>query len=172
LAGSIDPWGKVARPEGPPAQSRVSGQGLMKQGPNQSSQAYSEAVFDNIMEQVWPVALRKSPAPGQKSHVDDSGQSSGQARAVQPVQAASPGGQPAGAGPTREVPVRLASGRSSDGINLAVQDSGGGHLVKSPRILTGPSPSVSTEVGPNELRRSGRQRSQLSPYQAGTSGME
>ena len=163
---------RVARPEGPPGQSRVSGQGLIKQGPDQSSQGYSEAVFDNIMEQVWPVALRKSPAPGQKSHVDDSGESSGQARAAQPVQAASPGGQPAGAGPTLEVPVRSVSGRSSDGINLAVHDSGGGYLVKSPQILAGSSLSVSKEVGSIELRRSGRQCSQLSTYQAGSSGME
>ena len=116
---------RVARPAGPPGQSNVSGQGVMKQGPNQSSLAYGEAVIENIVEQVWPVALRKSPAPGQRSHVDDSGPSSGHARGVQPVQAASPGGQPAGVGPTWDEPVRLASGRSADGINLAVQDLGG-----------------------------------------------
>ena len=45
---------RVAGPAGPPAQSNVSGQGLMKQGPNQSSQANSEAVLNNLMEQVWP----------------------------------------------------------------------------------------------------------------------
>jgi hypothetical protein len=123
--GAMDTVGSqgpgVARPAVPPGQSNGSGQGLMKQGPNQSSQAYGEVVFENILEQVWPVALRKSPAPGQRSHVDDSGPSSGQARGVQPVQAASPGGQPAGVGPTRDESVRLASGRSADGINLAVQ---------------------------------------------------
>ena len=81
-----------------PGLSNGSGQGLMKQGPNQSSQAYGEAIFENILEQVWPEALHKSPAPGQRSHVDDSGPSSGQVRGVQPVQAASPGGQPAGVG--------------------------------------------------------------------------
>ena len=124
---------RVARPEVPPAQSRVSGQGLMKQGPNQSSQAFSEGVFDNMMEQIadWDYpgnivrqALCKPPAPVQSSHVADSGQSRGQAGAVQPVQTARPRGQPAGAGPTLEVLDRLASGRSSDGHDLVVQDSG------------------------------------------------
>jgi hypothetical protein len=144
----------------------------MKQALGQSNQAYGEAIFENILEQVRPGVLRKSPVSGQRSLGDDSGPNSGQARGVQPVQAASPGGQPAGVGPTRDKSVRLASRESADGINLAVQDLGGDQLVSTPQNLAGAAPGGSKEVSSIDLRRSGRQRTKLSPYQAGASGME
>ena len=53
-----------------------------------------------------------------------------------------------------------------------MQDLGGEQLVSTPQILAGSTPGVSKEVGSIDLRRSGRQRTKLSPYQAGTSGME
>ena len=86
---------RVARPE--VQGSMVSRQGLMKKGPNQTSQAFYEDVCDNMMEQIadWDYpgnivrqALRKPPAPALGSHVADLGQSRGQAGAVQPVQSA------------------------------------------------------------------------------------
>ena len=163
----------VARPE--VQGSMVSRQGLMKKGPNQTNQAFYEDM-EEIADWDYPgnivrQALHKPPAPALSSHVADSGQSHGQAGAVQPVQSASPRVQPAGAGAAREVQDRLASKSSSQGNDLVVQDSVGGQLVKAPQILSGSSPSTSAEVGPQEIRRSGRQRSQLNTYQAGTSGM-
>ena len=161
--------------------------GIMKKGPDGgsrhegTSQVFYEDVCDNMMEQIADLdypgnivrqAFCKPPVPSLGSHVADSGQSRGQAGAVQPVQSASPRVQPVGAGAVLEVEDRLASRGSSQGNNLVVQDSVGGHLVESPQILSGPSPSASAEVGPKEIRRSGRQRSQLNPYQAGTLGME
>ena len=145
------------------------------------SQAFYEDVCDNMMKQVadWDYpgnvvrqAFHKPPAPALVPHVADSGQSCGQAGAVQPVQSASPRVQPAGAGAVLEVQDRLASRGVSQGNNLVVQDSVGGQLVKLPPNLLGPSPSAIVEVGPVEIRRSGRQRSQMYPYQAGAGGME
>ena len=67
---------------------------------------------------------------------------------------------------------RLASRGASQGNNLVVQDSVGGQLVELPPNLSGTSPSAIVEVGPQETRRSGRQHSQVYPYQAGAGGME
>ena len=67
---------------------------------------------------------------------------------------------------------RLASRSASQGNNLVVQDSVGGQLVEPSPNLSGPSPSAIVEVGPQEIRRSGRQCSQIYPYQAGAGGMK
>jgi hypothetical protein len=161
-----------ARPAGIPRQRNGSGQDIMKQAPGQSNQAFGEAIFENLFEQVRPGVLHKSHVSGQRSLDDDSGPSSGQARGVQPVQAASPGGQPAGVGPAQDKSVRLASRESTDGINLAVQGLGGDRLAGTPQDLAGAAPGGKKEVSSTDIRRSGRQRTRLSPYQAGTSGME
>ena len=57
--------------------------------------------------------------------------------------------QPAGAGAVLEVQDRLASRGASQGNNLVVQDSVGGHLFESPQILSGPSPFASAEYNIN-----------------------
>jgi hypothetical protein len=50
----------------------------MKQAPGQSNQAYGEAIFDNLFDQVRPGVLQKSHVSGQRSPLnDDSGPSSG-----------------------------------------------------------------------------------------------
>ena len=163
---------RSAGPAVTPGQSNGSVQGLMKQAPGQSDQEFGEAIFENLLEQVRPGLLRKSHVSGQRSLNDDSGPSREQARGVQPVQAASPGGQPAGVGPTRDKSVRLASRESTDGNKLAVQDLGVDQLAGTPQSLAGAVPGGGKEVSPIDIRRSGRQRIKLSPYQAGTGGME
>ena len=150
--------------------------------PNEGpSQAFYEDVCDNIMKQVadWDYpgnvvrqAFHKPPAPALVPHVADSGQSCGRAGAGQPDQPASPRVQPAGAGAVLEVQDRLASRSASQGNNLVVQDSVGGQLVEPSPNLSGPSPRAIVEVGPQEIRTSGRQRSQIYAYQAGAGGME
>ena len=117
-------------------------------------------------------AFHKPPAPALVPHVADSGQSCGRAGAGQPGQPASPRVQPAGAGAVLGVQDRLGSRSASQGNNLVVQDSVGGQLVEPSPNLSGPSPSAIVEVGPQEIRRSGRQCSQIYPYQAGAGGMK
>ena len=87
---------------------------------------------------------------------------------------AKPRVQPAGAGAVLEVQDRLKTRSASQGNNLVMQEQVDGQLVESSPHLSGLSPSTENvlEVGPQEIRRSGRQRSQFSPYQAGTGGME
>ena len=178
----------------------VPRQSTMKKGPNEGSrhgenvpsqtgmkpnegpsQAFYEDVCDNIMKQVadWDYpgnvvkqAFHKPPAPALVPHVADSGQSCGRAGAGQPDQPASPRVQHAGAGAVLEVQDRLASRSASQGNNLVVQDSVGGQLVEPSPNLSGPSPRAIVEVGPQEIRTSGRQRSQIYAYQAGAGGME
>ena len=123
--------------------------------------------------------MHKPPAPALAPHVADSGQSNVQAGAGQPGQPASPRVQPARAGAVLEVQDRLESRSASKRNNLVVQEQVDGQLGEPSQQLSyavppGPSPSAEhvVEVGPPEVRRSGRQRSQFSPYQAGTGGME
>ena len=124
----------------------------------------------NIVRQ----ALHKPPAPALATHVADSGQSSVQAGAGQPGQPVSPRVQPAGAGAVLEVQDRLESRSASQGNNLLVQEQVNGQSAEPSPHLSGLSPRTDhvLEVDPQEIRRSGRQRSQFYPYQAGTGGME
>ena len=124
--------------------------------------------------------LRKKPsrlksgglsAPG--SNVADSGQSQAQAESRQP---ASSGQGSGGAGGVLEGQERLDLRNSSQSDKTVVQD--GPQREPSPHQIDGaqrrssPHLEQSVEVGLPEVRRSSRQRSQLSPYQAGTGGME
>ena len=116
----------------------------------------------NIVRQ----ALHKPPAPALAIHVADSGRSSVRAGAGQPGQPASPRVQPAGAGAVLEVQDRLESRSASQGNNILVQEQVDGQLAKQSPHLSGLSPRTDhvLEVGPQEIRRSGRQRSQFYPY--------
>ena len=84
--------------------------------------------------------------------------------------------QPARAGTVLEVEDRLETRSASQKNNLVVQEQVDGQLGEQQSYAVPPGPSPSTEhvveVGPPEVHRSGRQRSQFSPYQAGTGGME
>ena len=53
-----------------------------------------------------------------------------------------------------------------------MQDLGVDQLAGTPQSLAGAFPGGGKEVSPIDIRRSGRQRIKLSPYQAGTGGME
>jgi hypothetical protein len=164
---------KSAMPAGIPGQSDGSGQALMKQAPGQSDQAYGEAIFENLFNQVRPGVLRGSHVSGQRSLLnDDSGPSKEQSRGVQPVQAASQGGQPARVGPAQDKSVRSASRESTGVDNLAVQVLGRDQLVGTSQDLAGAGPGGSEEVSSTVIRRSGRHRTKLIPYQAGSLGME
>jgi hypothetical protein len=88
------------------------------------------------------------------------------------VQAASPGGQPAGVGPAQDKSVRSASRESTDGVNLAVQGLRGDQLAGTPQDLAGAAPGGKKEVSSTDIRRSGRHRTKINPYQAGSLGME
>jgi hypothetical protein len=122
---------------------------------------------------VRPGVLRKSHVSGQRSLLnDDSGPSSEQSRGVQPVQAASPGGPPARVGPAQDKSVRSASRESTDVANLAVQGLRSDQLAGTPQDLAGAAPGGTEEVSSTDIRRSGRHRTKINPYQAGSSGMK
>ena len=68
---------------------------------------------------------------------------------------------------------RLENRSASQIDNLVVQVDG--QLREpSPHLSNGAPPSLeqAVEVGPPDVRRSNRQRSNILPYQAGTGGME
>ena len=118
----------------------------------------------NIVRQ----AFHKPPALS--PHAADSGGSNVRAGGGQPV---SVRGQPAGAGVVLESQDRLENRSASQIDNLVVQVDG--QLREpSPHQSNGAPPSLeqAVEVGLPEVRRSSRQRSNISPYQAGTGGME
>ena len=150
--------------------------------PNEGpSQAVYEDTCEKLMRQVveWDYpgnvlrqALHKSQALG--THVADSGGSNVRAGAGQPVSVRE---QTAGAGVVLEGQDRLENRSASQKNNLVVQVDG--QLGKpSPQqsyaVPPRPSPSLElgVEVGLPEVRRSGRQRSHCSPYQAASGGME
>ena len=117
-------------------------------------------------------ALRKPPALS--THAADSGGSSARAEGGQPV---SDRGQPAGAGVVLGRQDRLENRSASQKDNLVVQVDGQLNEPsphQSNGVPPGPSPSLeqAVEVGRPEVRRSVRQRSNISPCQAGTLGME
>ena len=106
------------------------------------------------------------------THGADSGESSVRAGVGQPVSGRE---QPAGAGVVLEGQGRLENRSASQKNNLVVQVQVDGQFgAPSPQqsnvVLPGPSASLeqAVEVGLPEVRRSGRQRSQFSPYQAGS----
>ena len=116
--------------------------------------------------------MRKPSALG--THVADSGGSNARAESGQPVSVRD---QPAGAGVVLERQVRLDN-RSASQTDKSVVQVDGQLRGPSPQQSDGapprPSPSLeqAVEVGLPEVRRSSRQRSNISPYQAGTGGME
>ena len=86
-------------------------------------------------------------------------------------------GHPAGAGVVLERQDRLENRSASQTDNLVVQVDGqlrGPSPQQSDGALPRPSPSLeqAVEVGLPNVRRSSRQRSHISPYQAGSGGME
>ena len=118
----------------------------------------------NIVRQ----AFHKPPALS--PHAADSGGSNVRAGGGQPV---SVRGQPARAGVVLESQDRLENRSASQIDNLVVQVDG--QLREpSPHQSNGAPPSLeqAVEVGLPEVRRSIRQRSNISPYQARTGGME
>ena len=156
-----------------PGQSVESGQALMRQDPGQSDQAFCEAVFENLFNQVRPGVLQRSHISGQRSERNvDSGPSTEQSRGVQPGQAASPGGQPAQLGLAQDRSNRSASRGSPDVDNLAVQALGRDQVAGASQDLAGTGLGGSKQVRPTVIRKSGRNRTKLNPYQAGSSGME
>ena len=153
------------------------------QGQNEGpSQAYYDQTCDQLMRQVANLdtpgnilrVLRKPSALS--THVADSGRSKPRAESGQPA-SVSVSDQPAGAGVVLEGQGRLDIRSVSQSDKAVVQVDG---LLREPSpqqfdgAQPGSSPSLgqSIEVGLPEVRRSSRQRSQLSPYQAGTGGME
>ena len=155
----------------------------MVQGQNEGpSQAYYDQTCDQLMQQVANMdtpgnilrVLRKPSALS--THVADSGRSKARAESGQPA-SVSVSDQPAGAGVVLEGQGRLDIRSVSQSDKAVVQVDG---LLREPSpqqfdgAQPGSSPSLgqSIEVGLPEVRRSSRQRSQLSPYQAGTGGME
>jgi hypothetical protein len=162
------------RAAGKPGQNVVSGQAIMRQAaPGQSDLAHEEAMFENLFNQVKPGALQRSHVSGQRSERNvDSGPSMEQSRGVQPGQAASPGGQPARVGTAQDRSDRSASRESPDVDNLAVQALGRDQVAGASQDLAGTGPGGSEQVSQTVIRRSGRNRTKLNPYQAGSSGME
>ena len=153
------------------------------QGQNEGpSQAYYDQTCDQLMQQVANLdtpgnilrVLRKPSALS--THVADSGRSKARAESGQPA-SVSVSDQPAGAGVVLEGQGRLDIRSVSQSDKAVVQVDG---LLREPSpqqfdgAQPGSSPSLgqSIEVGLPGVRRSNRQRSQLSPYQAGTGGME
>ena len=118
-------------------------------------------------------ALHKPPALS--THAAHSAGSSARPEGGQPGSAVS--GQPAGAGAgvVLDRQDRLVGKSASQLDNLAMQEDA--QLAEpSPSNGASPEPSPSlekaVEVGRPEIRRSVRTRGHISPYQAGTSGME
>ena len=118
--------------------------------------------------------LSKPSAPS--THVADSGRSKARAESGQPA-SVSVSDQPVGAEVVLEGQGRLDIRSVLQSDKAVVQVDG---LLREPSpqqfdgAQPGSSPSLgqSIEVGLPGVRRSNRQRSQLSPYQAGTGGME
>ena len=160
-----------ARSAGMPGQSVETGQALMRQSPGQSDLAFGEAVFEELLD--CNGILQKSNISGQRSERNvDSGQSTEQPRGVQRGQAASPGGQPAQLGRVQDRSNRSAS-RGSPGVdNLAAQAQGRDQVAGASQGLAGSALGGSKQVSQTEIRRSGRVKTKLNPYQAGSSGME
>ena len=145
-----------------------------------ASQAFHDQTCEKLMQQVanWDYpgnilsVLRKPSALG--THVADSGGSNARAESGQPVSVRD---QPAGAGVVLERQDRLENRSASQTDNLVVQVDGQ-LRESSPQQSDGAPPGSSPnlgqpiEVGLPEVRRSSRQRSHISPYQAGTGGME
>ena len=162
--------------EGPSQASNVPRQNSMKP----ASQAFHDQTCEKLMQQVanWDypgnilAVLRKPSALG--THVADSGGSNARAESGQSVSVRD---QPAGAGGVLGRQDRLDI-RSVSQSDKSVVQVNGQLREPSPQqsngVPLGPSPHLEQpiEVGLPEVRRSSRQRSHISPYQAGTGGME
>ena len=153
----------------------------MMQGQNEGpSKAFYDQTCEQLMQQVANMdtpgnilrVLRKPSALS--THVADSGGSKARAESGQPVSVSD---QPVGAGVVLGGQGRLDI-RSVSQTDKSVVQVDGQLREPSPQQSDGappgssPSLGQSVEVGLPEVRRSIRQRSQISPYQAGTGGME
>ena len=176
--------GKVPRQnEGSSQVGKVPRQNSMKP----AIQALHEETCGNLLRQVadWDIpgnilhqAFHKPPALSLHA---DSGGRKGRAGGSRPV---SDRGQPAGAGVVLESQDRLETRSASQLDNNVVQEYR--QLTEpSPHpdgVLGEPSPhknygappglEKAVEVGQPDVRRSGRQRSNVVPYQAGSAGLE
>ena len=165
-----------------PGQNEVPRPNNLVQGQAEGlSQAYFDQTYDQLMQRVadcdYPgnilTVLHKPSAPS--THVADSG-SKARAESGRPA-SVRVRDQPVGAGGVQEGRGRLDI-RSVSQLDKAVVQVDGQLREPSPQQFDGALPGSSlslgqsVQVGLPDVRRSNRQRSQISPYQAGTSGME
>ena len=166
LAGAV-----LTPTEGRVIGSRMPGQALMRQSPGQSDLAFGEKVFEELLD--CNGIFQKSNISGQRSEgIVDSGPSAEWPGGVQRGQGASPGGQSAPLGPVQDTSSRSAIRRPPGVDSLAAQAQGRDQVAVPSQGLAGSVLGGSEQVSQTEVRRSGRVKTKLIPYQAGRSGME